>query len=115
MSFHYKKKCKDFTLLFLTRILRMFSYGMLAVVFFDNLFNKGINSTEASWLQSSIVFGDIFISLLLTTKADKIGRINTLMFGALLKLFTGLFYAFTSNLVLLAISGILGVISISGG
>jgi len=115
MAFHYKKKCKDFTLLFLTRILRMFSYGMLAVIFFDNLFQKGINATDASWLQSSIVFGDIFLSLILTTKADKIGRVNTLMLGALLKLATGLFYAFTSDIILLAISGILGVISISGG
>lgn len=31
-------------MLFLTRILRMFSYGMLAVVFFNNLFFKGLDA-----------------------------------------------------------------------
>ena len=93
MAFNYKRKCKDFVLLFITRIMRMFSYGMLAVIFFQNLFSKGISPTQASLIQSSIVFGDIFVSLFLTTKADKIGRINTLMLGALLKLLTGIFYA----------------------
>lgn len=43
MAFNYTKYRKDFVLLFLTRILRMISYGMLAVVFFKNLFNKGFD------------------------------------------------------------------------
>jgi fucose permease len=71
----------------------MFSYGMLALVFFDNLFFKGLSTDQASWIQSGIVFGDIIISLVLTTQADRYGRINTLMLGALLKLITGLCYA----------------------
>lgn len=52
---------------------------------------------------------------MLTTQADRIGRVNTLMFGALLKFVTGLCYAESSNTVILIISGILGVISVSGG
>ena len=44
-------------------------------------------------MQSSIVFGDILVSLVLTTQADRFGRINTLMVGALLKVVTGLCYA----------------------
>ena len=43
MAFNYKRHCKDFTLLFVTRIMRMIAYGMLAVIFFDNLFMKGIS------------------------------------------------------------------------
>jgi len=93
MGFDYRRKCKDFVMLFITRCLRMFSYGMLALVFFDNLFYKGFTTDQASWIQSGIVFGDIFLSLILTTQADKFGRVNTLMLGALLKLLTGLFYA----------------------
>lgn len=93
----------------------MFSYGMLAVVFFDNLFNKGLTATESSWVQSGIVFGDVLISLVLTTHADRIGRVNTLMFGALLKFITGLCYAESSNTIILIVSGVLGVISVSGG
>ncbi len=71
----------------------MISYGMLAVIFFENLFLKGINEMQASWIQTGIVSGDIIISLFLTTRADKLGRINTLMVGSLLKLITGIIYA----------------------
>jgi MFS family permease len=93
----------------------MFSYGMLSLIFFDNLFYKGLSTGEASWIQSGIVFGDVLVSLVLTTQADRLGRINTLMFGALLKLVTGLCYAESSNVIILTISGIFGVISVSGG
>ena len=93
MGFHYQKHCSSFVLLFITRIVRMIAYGMLAVIFFDNLFWKGITEVEAGWIQTCIVAGDIIVSLFLTTRADKIGRINTLMLGALLKLITGIVYS----------------------
>jgi hypothetical protein len=50
----------------------------------------------------------------LTTKADVFGRKKTLMIGALLKLLTGLFYAYSNNLYILVITGIIGVISVTG-
>lgn len=115
MAFNYRRHCKDFTLLFVTRIMRMIAYGMLAVIFFDNLFMKGISEIEAGWIQTCIVFGDIFISLFLTTRADKIGRINTLMLGSLLKLITGVIYAESESIVILIFTGIFGVISVTGG
>jgi len=93
----------------------MIGYGMLAIVFFNNLFYKGITEWQASWIQTGIVAGDIVISLFLTTRADKLGRINTLMMGALLKLITGLIYAEAESHLILLISGILGVISVTGG
>ena len=115
MAFHYKKHCKSFVLLFITRIMRMIAYGMLAVIFFNNLFLKDITEVQAGWIQTGIVAGDIMISLFLTTRADKIGRVNTLMLGALLKLITGIVYAESSNIIILTISGIFGVISVTGG
>jgi MFS family permease len=115
MALNYQQKCRDFVLLFLTRVLRMFSYGMLSLIFFENLFYKDLTPTQSSWIQSGIVFGDVLISLVLTTQADRIGRIKTLMFGSLLKLLTGLCYAESSNIIILVISGILGVISVTGG
>lgn len=93
MAFYWQKYRKDFILLFVTRVLRMISYGMLAVIFFQNLFNKGFSELTSSWIQTGIVVGDIAISLYLTTRADKIGRILTLMIGSLLKLITGFIYA----------------------
>ena len=115
MAFHCKKHCKSFVLLFITRIMRMIAYGMLAVIFFNNLFLKDITEVQAGWIQTGIVAGDIMISLFLTTRADKIGRVNTLMLGALLKLITGIVYAESSNIIILTISGIFGVISVTGG
>ena len=115
MGFHYRNHCKDFTLLFVTRIMRMIAYGMLAVIFFENLFLKGISEVESSWIQTAIVGGDIGVSLFLTTRADKIGRINTLMLGSLLKLLTGLIYAEVESIAILVLAGIFGVISVTGG
>jgi hypothetical protein len=70
---------------------------------------------QASWIQTGIVSGDIIISLFLTTRADKMGRVNTLMIGSLLKLVTGIFYAESITPIILVISGIFGVISVTGG
>lgn len=36
------------------------------------------------------------------------------MIGSLLKLFTGIFYAYSSSLILLVVTGIIGVISVTG-
>lgn len=58
--------------------------------------------------------GDIVISLYLTTKADKIGRKKTLIIGAILKIITGIFYAYSSSLIVLVVMGIVGVISVTG-
>jgi hypothetical protein len=93
----------------------MISYGMLAVIFFQHLFYKGIGEIQASLIQTGIVTGDIVISLLLTTQADKIGRINALMIGSLLKLITGIIYAQSDNITVLVVTGIFGVISVTGG
>ena len=95
--------------------MRMIAYGMLAVIFFENLFLKGISEVESSWIQTAIVGGDIGVSLFLTTRADKIGRINTLMLGSLLKLLTGLIYAEVESIAILVLAGIFGVISVTGG
>lgn len=51
----------------------------------------------------------------LTTSADRIGRKKTLAIGALLKLFTGYMFAVSENYYILILSGIVGVISTSGG
>jgi hypothetical protein len=58
--------------------------------------------------------GDIIVSLFLTTRADIFGRKNTLMIGALLKVFTGIFYAHSSSLLILVVTGVIGVISVTG-
>ena len=106
---------KDISILFATKILRMFSFGAISVVFFNILTSKGVGEQQIGILQSLIAFGDIFISLILTTRADKIGRKKTLILGSFLKVFAGLTYAITDNYIMLVISGALGVLTVSGG
>lgn len=115
MTLNLKPKKTDFILIFITRALRMFSYGMIAVIFIQNLIAKSFLPEEIGFIQSAIVFGDIGISLILTTKADVFGRKKTLMIGSILVMITGIAYANFNSLSVLIVSGIVGVISVTGG
>jgi MFS family permease len=109
------KAKKDFYILFITRSLRLFSYGSLAVVLFLYLNEIGFSESQIGLLMSLILLGDLVITMYLTTHADRFGRKKTLAIGALLKLFTGVSFALTTNYTMLVFSGIIGVISTSGG
>ena len=95
------------TLIFTAKVLRLMGYGITTAMFFVYLFLKDIPEEHINLIQNFIIFGDILISLYLTTQADKIGRINTLMLAALLKFITGIIYAESSNTFILAFSGAL--------
>lgn len=109
------KAKKDFYILFITRSLRLFSYGSLAVVLFLYLNEIQFTESQIGVLMSLILLGDLIITMYLTTHADRFGRRRTLAIGALLKLFTGITFALSNNFYMLAISGIIGVISTTGG
>lgn len=64
---------------------------------------------------TGILFGDLLITLNLTTRADAFGRKYVLLIGALLKFGAGCAFALTDNFWILMIAGIIGVISTSGG
>ena len=91
------KAKKDFYILFITRSLRLFSYGSLAVVLFLYLNEIGFSESQIGLLMSLILLGDLVITMYLTTHADRFGRKKTLAIGALLKLFTGVSFALTTN------------------
>jgi MFS family permease len=73
----------------------MSSYGMIAIVMIKNLELKNFTGEEIGIIQFAVILGDIIISILLTTKADRFGRKNTLMIGAFLKILTGIMYAYS--------------------
>jgi MFS family permease len=102
---------KDIILLFATRILRMFFYGSLAVILVLYLTEAGLTSKQVGVLFTLTLAGDAGISLWLTTHADGFGRKRTLLIGALLMLGAGLVFILTSNLLVLTIAAIIGVIS----
>jgi MFS family permease len=105
---------RDGIVLFLTRFLRLFAYGALSVVLVFYLVSLGFTETQVGLLLTLTLAGDIAISLLLTTRADRMGRRRTLIAGAILMVGAGVAFASTHNLLFLIIAGTIGVISPSG-
>jgi MFS family permease len=105
---------RDGWLLFLTRFARLFAYGSLSVILVFYLIGLGLTEPQAGLVLTLTLFGDVIVSLYLTTRADRIGRRRMLMVGAILMAAAGLAFACTSNLFFLVIAGTIGVISPSG-
>ncbi len=104
----------DVALLFLTRALRMFGYGFLAVVLVLYLSSIGLSGGEIGLLLGLTLLGDAAVSLWLTTHADRIGRRRVLMVGAILMLVAGLVFVATPVFAVLLVAATIGVLSPSG-
>jgi len=104
----------DFKILFTTRIVRLFCYGFLSVIFALYLAQVGLPEQQIGLLFTLTLAGDAGISLWLTTSADRFGRKRTLIVGALLMLGAGIVFIVTRNVVVLMAAAIIGVISPSG-
>jgi len=105
---------RDITLLFSTRIIRLFCYGFLSVVLALYLSEAGFTEGKIGLLFTLTLVGDAVITLWLTTSADRLGRKRTLILGALLMAGAGVAFVLTRNFILLIIAAIIGVISPSG-
>lgn len=105
---------RDITLLFTTRIIRLFCHGFLSVVLALYLAETGLTEGQIGLLFTFTLAGDAGISLWLTTRADRVGRKRTLIIGALLMLGAGVAFVLTHDIVLLMAAAIIGVISPSG-
>ena len=101
-------------LLFAMRTLRMFGYGMLAVVLVLYLDAIGLDPLAIGVVLTLTLIGDTFISLWLTTSADRFGRRRVLVVGAILMALAGLVFGFTDWVPLLILAGAIGVISPTG-
>jgi MFS family permease len=104
----------DGWLLFGTRFVRLFAYGLLSVVLVLYLAQLGLSDWEIGLLLTLTLVGDTALSLWLTTIADRAGRKRMLIVGAALMAVAGLLFASTGNFILLIIAGTIGVISPSG-
>jgi len=109
-----KSLTRDAWLLFLTRFIRLFAYGLISVILVFYLVGLGLSESQTGLLLTLILVGDTAISLFLTTQADRVGRRRMLIVGALLMAGAGLVFALTKNFLWLVIAGTIGVISPSG-
>jgi MFS family permease len=101
-------------LLFTTRALRMFAYGLTSVVLVLHLTAAGLPQPRIGLLLSLTLLGDTAISLLLTTRADRFGRRRTLVAGAILMLVAAAAFATSTSFTVLLLAATVGVLSPSG-
>jgi MFS family permease len=104
----------DGWLLFATRCLRLFAYGLVSVILMLYLSQLGLSNSRIGLLLTLTLVGDTAVSLWLTTHADRLGRQRMLLAGAVLMIFAGIVFAVTGNFFLLLIAATIGVISPSG-
>jgi MFS family permease len=105
---------RDARLIFATRAVRLFSYGLVSVVLVLYLAAVGVSAPEIGLLLALTLAGDAAISLWLTTHADRIGRRRVLIVGALLMLLAAAVFVASDLFVVLAAAATIGVISPSG-
>ncbi len=107
-------RAPDLPLLFVTRALRMFSYGFLSVVLVLYLAGLGFSEGRIGLLLTLTLVGDTLISLWITLHADRVGRKRMLVLGAALMLLAGIPFALSGDFTVLVLAATFGVISPSG-
>ena len=110
----FRQLTPDGRLLFTTRMVRLFAYGFLSVILALYLVSVGLSDQQIGLLLTLTLVGDTVISLLITTRADRIGRKTMLLVGASLMILAGVVFAITGNYILLVLAATIGVISPSG-
>jgi MFS family permease len=105
---------RDGKLLFASRSIRLFAYGLISLVL--GLYLKELKFDEGAigLLISLTLVGDTVVSLWLSTQSDRFGRRRLLIVGAILMILAGIVFGLSSNYVILTIAAIIGVISPSG-
>jgi predicted MFS family arabinose efflux permease len=104
----------DVARLFATRAVRMFAYGLASVVLVLHLRAAGIGEGRVGLLITLTLAGDTAVSLLVTTRADRVGRRRMLVLAAILMIGAGAAFAGSTSFPLLAFAATLGVLSPSG-
>ncbi len=104
----------DARLLFVTRGVRTFAYGMLAVILALFLAARGFTNTEIGLVFTATLVGDGALSLVVGTFADSFGRRRVLVASCVLVVLAGSVFAITESPILLTLAAIVGTISPSG-
>jgi MFS family permease len=106
---------RDGRLLMVSRVVRLFAYGFVSVVFALYLAELGLSDRQIGLVLTLTLIGDAALSLWIATAADRIGRQRMLILGAGLMVFGGLVFGVSSHLVVLMVAAFVGTLSPSGG
>ncbi len=87
----------DSKILFLTKAVRMFSFGFLIVFLVEYLEALGFRINLIGLFFTLTLCGDAIISLSITSYADRFGRKQFLIIGGILSLFTGIVFMVSKN------------------
>jgi len=109
-----ERAATDLRLLFATRALRMFAFGVASVVLVLHLTAAGLGEARAGLLITLTLLGDVVVSLAVTTRADRIGRRRMLALGGGLVILAGIAFATSTAFAALAAAAFVGVLSPSG-
>jgi MFS family permease len=104
----------DARLLFTSRIIRLFGYGLVSIVLVLYLKQLGLADEQVGLLLTLTFIGDAAISLWITNRADRIGRRRMLMLGAGLIILAGVTFGLAKHFLLLAGAAFVGTLSPSG-
>jgi len=99
--------------LLVTRVLRTFGYGYLAVALGLYLQQVGLGSVQVGAVLTAALAGSAMMNVLWSLAADRVGRRRSLATMAALMILTGLIFAFTDSLWLLLLGALTGTISAS--
>lgn len=105
---------RDAQLCIVTKMMRMFSFGFLAVMLVIYLVNLKFGIQDIGLMFTLTLLGDAILSLVLTTNADFLGRKYTLLIGSTIAIVTSLVFVASSSYWVLVTAAIVGVISPSG-
>ncbi len=94
--------------------MRLFAYGLASVVLALHLSATGLDERRIGLLLTLTLLGDVALSLVVTTRADRAGRRRMLVLGAVLMLAAGAAFATTTSFAALAVAATVGVLSPSG-
>jgi MFS family permease len=99
--------------LLVTRLLRTFGYGYLAVVLAIYLQKLGLNAAAVGGLLTAAVAGSTVMTVFWSLLADRYGRRRTVATMSALMIIGGLLFAFATNFWLLLLGAFTGTISAS--
>ncbi|KAK5703298.1 hypothetical protein LTR97_004247 [Elasticomyces elasticus] len=101
----------DAKLILAQRYVRVFAYGLVALILATYLAALGISETQIGIFFGLTLIGDLFVVMLLTQLADTIGLKKILILGAVSMTASGLVFALSGNYWVLLTAAIVGVVS----